>query len=419
MTTGLFRNNIETSPLEVSNVEVQSKSATAISQFAACDKRSLLSIIVEIAKLWFGAGHLSLDEYLELKLYNNVTFKGVDKRSFVGLKTARKIWMKANYRVDQFAMATNKIASSIWFAAHGLPILPTIAIFHEKVGRPNARLLCDSDELKAFLQTSEHYPIFGKPINGCQSIGSASIEAYQNGYLITTEGRLISLDDFISYVKVHAATGYQFQSRISPHDTIREMCGDRLATVRVLTVVKSGEPQIMRACWKIPAGLHFADNFWRPGNLLAQLDLASGCVKRVIRRAEASYEEVTHHPDTGYRIEGMFVPNWNDVTMLAIEAAKTFDDMPLVGWDIAVTQSGAALVESNITPDFQIHQLSDRRGIFDPTFKAFLEQRKSDAVNARSYYKRLASKSRSEFLKRCWHKRGNAFRYLSGRKIVG
>jgi len=419
MTTDILHNRVEISPVDVSKAESQCTSATTISMLAACGKRTFVSVIFEIARLWFGSGCLSLDEYLELKLFDKVAYKGVDKGSFVGLKAARKIWFKANYRIELFAMATNKIASSIWFAAHGLPILPTIAIYHEKVGRHNARLLRDDDALRTFLKTSEHYPIFGKPISGCQSIGSAGIESYRDGVLTTTAGRLISLDDFITYVKTHAATGYQFQSRISPHAIINEMCGDRLATVRVLTIVKDGKPQILRACWKIPAGLHIADNFWRAGNLLAQLDLASGRVERVIRRVGNSFEEVTHHPDTGRRIEGMFVPNWTDITKLAIEAANLLDGLPLVGWDIAPTESGAVLVESNITPDFQIHQISDRRGILDATFEDFLKQRKSDAASMRRSFRRMASESRSVFLRKCGREVMSAIRRPSRKRIAG
>jgi hypothetical protein len=278
----------------------------------------------------------------------------------------------------------NKIASDILFAAHGFPILPTVAMFREQIGRQCPFLLRTEDELRAFLTKSEHYPLFGKPVSGYQSIGSASVDRFDaaRDCLVTTTGCAISFDSFIAYVKAHSASGYLFQQRVSPHAAVREMCGDRLATVRLLTIVANGEPKLLRACWKIPAGTNAADNFWRPGNLLTQLDPESGRVLRVIRGTGTNYEEITHHPDTGVPILGTFVPNWQQVTSLAIEGAKVLEEISLIGWDIAPVDSGAVMVEPNVNPDFKLHQLADRRGMLDASFKGFLAERKSHATNA-------------------------------------
>lgn len=401
MATAALHNALERDRVDISRPDPSRTVGAALSRLAADSPRSYIAILSEIARLWFGAGRVSLQEYLDLKLFDNDIHKHGGKNEFVGLRAASKIWFQANYRVDLFAMANNKIASAIWFAAHGLPILPTLAIFHEGVGRPSARLLRSDIELRTFLKTRENYPLFGKPIEGCQSKGSASIESYEPAAdcLVTTAGRVLSLDSFVSYVKSHAHAGYQFQSRVSPHAVVREMCGNRLATVRLLTTARNGKPKIVRACWKIPAGMHAADNFWRPGNLLAQLDLESGRAVRVIRATETAYEEITHHPDTGIRIQGAIVPNWLEVTRLALDGAKLLEALPLVGWDVAPINSGAVLVEANVTPDFRLHQIADRRGMLDSDFRSFLRQRRFEAANAVSAAKRELADRRLAFLK--------------------
>jgi hypothetical protein len=76
----------------------------------------------------------------------------------------------------------------------------------------------------------------------------------------------------------------------------------------------------------------------------------------------------------------MNVPNWDKVTELAMEGAKLLPELPLVGWDIAPIDAGAVLVEPNVTPDFQLHQLADRRGLLEPTLTSFLHQRHQDAT---------------------------------------
>lgn len=405
---------IDQNCVDMPKPEYARTSAGMLSRVAAEGKRSYFAMLNEIVRLRLGASRLSLDEYLELELFDNDIHKDTDKKAFVGLKGQRKIWFQANYRVDLFALANNKIASAIWFAAHGLPILPTLAIFHEQVGRPYPRLLRSDEELRAFLRTSAHYPLFGKPIEGNQSIGSASLKCYNSARdcLMATTGHIFAVENFVSYVKTHASSGYQFQARISPHATVRETCGDRLATVRLLTIMTNGSPQILRACWKIPAGTHAADNFWRPGNLLAQLDLESGRVVRVIRGRGTAYEEITHHPDTGTLITGTFVPNWNEVKRLAMDCAKVLEALPLVGWDIAPVDSGAILVEPNVTPDLRLHQMADRRGILDPVFKDFLRQRKKDAAGVLRIAKQNAAGDKLAFLESCWREAIRALMWL-------
>jgi Sugar-transfer associated ATP-grasp len=395
---GILRRPLGASAVDIAKPLSSSESGAVLSRIAAAGKRSYVGMLAEATRLRFAAGCLSLDEYVQLRLFDDDLYKGANKRAFVGVKAAGKIWFRANYRVDLFALANNKIACDIWFVTHGIPVLPTVAIFHEAVGRPGPFLLRSDSELRAFLRKTENYPLFGKPIDGYQSIGSASVERYDaaRDCLVMTMGRRVTLDGFVHYVKAHAATGYQFQPRVSPHAAVREICGDRLATVRLLTILKDGKPRLLRACWKIPAGDHAADNFWRPGNLLAQLDLESGRALRVIRQSASGYDEITHHPDTGVPIKGAVVPNWKEVTQLACESATLLGELPLIGWDIAPVYSGAVLVEANVSPDFQLHQIADRCGILDPVFTSFLKRRKrdrADAVRAAKKARRLSRAS--------------------------
>ena len=80
-------------------------------------KESKFSVLMDFWKVRFGAGKLSLKEYLDLRLFDKSFYENIDRKTFVGLEATREIWFQANFRVDQFAMANNKIASAIWFAA--------------------------------------------------------------------------------------------------------------------------------------------------------------------------------------------------------------------------------------------------------------------------------------------------------------
>ncbi len=374
--TALAPGSAEATAIDVARPRQEIALAPTLQRIAAECGTSLFGLVKGYAKLAFGPGRLSLDEYLALRLFDPKMYGGIDKRAFVGLSRSRKIWITANFLVENFALAENKIAADALFAAYGFRVTPTQALFCSRAGTRSSKLLRDETELRDFLRDPEHYPLFAKPLGGFQSLGSASIDRYDatRNCLVLVSGQSVPLDKFVTDVATHYGAGYLLQRRVSPHGLVRSICGDRLATVRLLTVMSTGAPRIMRACWKIPAAAHGADNFWRAGNLLAQLDLASGRVLRIVRGAGMTLEEVTRHPDTGAPLLGTVVPNWSAVTETALEAAKVLPDLKLVGWDIAPVDGGAALVELNHTPDFILPQLADRRGILDDEFRMFLAE---------------------------------------------
>jgi len=354
---------------------------TELQQIAAATGASYLGLIRDYAKLAFGPGKIAFDEYLALRLYDNQFLAGADKRAFVGLEASRKIWLKANYQLAFYSLVENKIAATALFAAYGFPVIPTLALFCNQVGRQTPDLLRDDDELRHFLMDSRNFPLFGKPLDGDQSLGSASFDRYDatSDSLIGARGTETPLEVYIAELKTHYGSGYLFQHRMRPHAAVRAICGERLATVRALTILTKAGPKLQRACWKIPAGNNAADNFWRPGNLLAQLDLASGRVLRVIRGVGTSAEELLHHPDTGAPMVGTVIPHWREIVDLALEGAKVLPDVTLIGWDIAPVDGGVVLVELNHTPDLKLPQIADARGIMDETFKKFLAEREQHA----------------------------------------
>jgi len=354
--------------------------ASELRQISAASGKSWLGLIRDFAKLAFGPGKLSFDEYLGLRLYDDQRLEGADKRAFMGTVASRRIWLEANFQIELFGLLENKIAANALFGAYGFPVIPTLAFFCNRAGLSSTDLLHNEDELRHFLIRSRNYPLFGKPLNGLQSLGAASFERYDAGRdcLMGSRGSETSLDAFISDIATHYGAGYLFQRRVSHHAEVRALCGEGLATVRLITIMTRNGPKLLRACWKIPAGTNVADNFWRSGNMLAQLDPSDGRVLRVARGSGSTASEPTHHPDTGAALVGFTVPNWRQLVDLALEGTKVLPDVALIGWDIAPVDGGAVLVELNHNPDFKLVQISDRRGIMDATMTEFLSDRRRE-----------------------------------------
>jgi hypothetical protein len=60
--------------------------------------------------------------------------------------------------------------------------------------------------------------------------------------------------------------------------------------------------------------------------------------------------ELVGVPDRGAVVDDV-VPNGRDIVELALEAASTLAEVPLIGWDITAVEGGALIVEPNFTPE--------------------------------------------------------------------
>ena len=127
------------------------------------------------------------------------------------------------------------------------------------------------------------------------------------------DGRCADVACLADEIAAHYSSGYLFQALAAPHPEIARLCGPRLATVRMLTLLTEAGPQLFRAAWKIPTGGHAADNFWRPGNLLAALDLADGRVRRAVSGAGVDGREIAVHPANGVMLPGLQQPECRGV----------------------------------------------------------------------------------------------------------
>jgi hypothetical protein len=336
--------------------------------------KSYQQVVFEITKLSIGPGRLSFDEYMALRLFDDAALCGADKYAFVGLDASRRIWATANHNLQWWGLMSNKLAVTTLLGGYGFPTIPTLALYSDRLRVRNAAMLREPADLLRFLRNPEVYPLFGKPVDSVRSLGSVGLEGYdaETDSVIALNGRKLPLEAFVAEVARDFQAGYMLQPRVAPHSAVRALVGERLATVRVVTICTTEGPKLLRAAWKIPAGSNVADNFWRSGNLLATLDLNSGRVTRVVRGAGLAQQEIARHPDSGGELIGFEIPNWSQIIGVALEAAATLHEVPLIGWDMAATEDGAVIVEPNFTPDFDLAQLADRRGILDDQFKAFL-----------------------------------------------
>ena len=251
-------------------------------------------LLLDLAKASFGPGRLSYDEFIGLRLFDDAWVDGADITQFVGLDAERRLWMAANNNSEWWGVMRNKLAVTTLLGGYGFPVIPTLALYSDAISMRGIPILRQPADLADFLRGTCDYPLFGKPMDSQRSLGSIGLEAYDSGSDCLVAGeRHIPVDDFAAAVAEHYKGGYIFQRRIAPHAGVRALAGNRLATVRAITILTEEGPQLLRALWKIPAGDNVADNYWRTGNLLATLELETGRVVRVVRGTGLALQEVT------------------------------------------------------------------------------------------------------------------------------
>lgn len=135
-----------------------------------------------------------------------------------------------------------------------------------------------------------------------------------------------------------------------------------LNTLRIMTMIDpvTAEPFIAAALHRMgSSNSSFADN-WSQGGLSALIDINSGKMGKAIQYPfKGKVEYHSFHPHTHRKIEGEIIPNWNEIKAVVLRCASFVYFMPLIGWDVVVSDGQPYILEGNYNPDInliQVHQ---------------------------------------------------------------
>ncbi len=178
----------------------------------------------------------------------------------------------------------------------------------------------------------------------------------KNG-LLFINGQEIEIDKFDSLVKnmdYYIACEYIEQSSYG-HD----LFPNSLNTIRILTMKdpQNYEPFIAFAVQRIGTKKSgFVDN-WTSGGLSSNIDLESGELSKAASFHNNSLTWHSNHPDTGNKIEGNIVPNWNLIKEKVLELANKLPYLDYIGWDIVPFEEYIIVIEANNHSDVNLLQV--------------------------------------------------------------
>ncbi len=331
--------------------------------------RSVLAQLFEIPRLRYGPFRLRAEEYFDYRLFDPA-ITWMEKQAFVGSWVKDRIFRIQN--AEAVALGSDKLRTYRHLESCGLPYPRLIAV--TQAGEPFSDIVTLNTEaaLTNWLRTAP-YPFFSKPAVSYRGYGNRLVERYDSAteMLHFRDGSSETVTDFSARHGRPGSPPMLFQQLIRPHASLRALIGDRAATARIIVLNDGAEPEIWRGGFRIPSGSSMVDNFHggKSGAMLARINLETGAFKDVLSGIGLNWQTIDCHPDTNAPYAGFVLPDWPEARRLVIAGSKAMPGLKIHAWDVAFTDSGPMLIETNPRCDFGIPQITEGQGLAVPRFR--------------------------------------------------
>jgi len=348
--------------------------------------KSFLTQLREILALKHTGGQCGISDYYWYKLYDDDYLMGRGAQDFLGWRLQQNFSLALNPRIAVLP-AWDKSVFMVIASSAGLPVAPIRACFHraERVSETLGLHLKSKEAAGAFLRDPTVYPLFGKPAYSQQGYGSAYLAGYDpatdsltllDGGTMPVDSFLQRLDETVDHRFHKPECGFLFQDSFKLAPEIRALTNwSAICGVRVICLNGSDGVRPIRAIWKIAVPPNHVDNFslGKYGNMLANVDLATGEVNRMIGGFWPKTEVLLKHPISGQSIEGFRLPGWSKVLEACHHGGAVFPLMKIQHWDFALTDQGPLILELNDMGGTEIAQVHGY-GLLTEEVRKFLKR---------------------------------------------
>lgn len=145
------------------------------------------------------------------------------------------------------------------------------------------------------------------------------------------------------------------------HPEIKKFHPNSVNSCRVITYNDGKKAKIVCAWFKCGIGNGNIDN-GSAGGIASAIDINTG--KLTTNAASENNQNYKVHPDTNIKFKGFQIPDWQECINMAKEASERLPDVPLVGWDFALSENkGWQMIEGNVRSQTNIIQMATKQGI--------------------------------------------------------
>lgn len=198
--------------------------------------------------------------------------------------------------------------------------------------------------------------LFVKPLEGC---GGRGAERWDRVRARTWSNGQTELGDRGLLARLRSRSMPLIVQRlVEPHPALQHLTSGALPTVRAVTMLdEHGQPEVVATVFRMSIGANRTVDNIHAGGLACAVSLDDGMLGSASDLGlDARLGWHDRHPTTGSPIKGVRLPFWAELKALAIEAHHAFIDRVIIGWDIAISETGPLIIEGNRGPDMDLMQ---------------------------------------------------------------
>ncbi len=337
------------------------------------DRKSLWRMTYEFIYLYIYFRELPR-QYLSCYLYKKGKNNIKDYFPWKFLYSMKKYFIDKEVR----EVLENKLFFDAFYKQFGFRLPKIIMFNHMRVFaiEGNIREITCVDEFKSLLGE-----IFNKYAAGDSIIVKKTYWSYGGDRVFRISKKQVQEDHnlmkelYLTVIK----SGYLFQDLIIQHKEIDKLNPSCVNTIRIDTYINpEGATEVISAYIRMSYKNAHVDNI-SSGGLLVGIDRNTGRLRKegFSNLQDAGTKIYTEHPVTKTVFENFGIPYFEEAKELVAKAAGLMPGLRLVGWDVAITESGPVLIEGNSDYDNTGNNLSEGGYNTNPVFRKILEEYKT------------------------------------------
>ena len=254
-------------------------------------------------------------------------------------------------------LTQSKLAEKALYQLFHLPTAPLLGYFHPVSGiTASGSALTNADTLQALLQQLSGSTVMVKSLEGFGGSGvmALAISSSQGELQLNALGdsRQYSVEQLINcYKGKNQIAEFMLESYIQQSGQFASFNPSSLNTLRLWVLeTQPNQAEVIGGYLRIGRAGKVIDNA-SAGGIMCPIDLVTGEVQPGLVKKTPHRDDISVHPDHGAPLAGQTLENWQQIKHFATQMLLKLPHTRFAGLDIAMTEHGPILIESNVAPD--------------------------------------------------------------------